>query len=419
MTNDDMLDLSSLNVADYRRLGLRFNPFPSADIPSETHIITADRQLILDRFKELLSGVVQKNESYVMAIAGDWGSGKTHMLQFFRERVNVQLSQLPDTKAIAIYVQSIGRGFVDIYSSFVESLGRSFFYEFAISFIKRLGLPRLERYLDRALGVEKWVNGHEAQLAPDKYYSTLLRQPGYKQIFDELRSSVSHITNSDVIYGILNLAHPDYSSLAWRWLVGDKLRKAEMDSLSVSKSIEDEGTARDMLNGIISLLKTVNGYKGVVVLIDEVEDFVGLPKSLRNRFLEDLRHFKDENPEGFFLVLALTPSAHDQLMSAPTALSRRLQGYVHELEPFTLKETRELIGRYLNEARLKLSVSEGFKVNPFSDEAVESIQSISSGSPGNVVKLCRFAIEEGRRVGLELIDSSVVSRANTLIEKPA
>lgn len=407
MTIEDDFDLTNLNQKDYSLLGLKHNPFPSTTIPNESHIVTADRKLILESFRDLLSNVVLRGDGSIVPITGEYGTGKTHLLLFFKGQVNSQLSQRAETKALAIYVQSVGKGFKDIYDTFITDLGRARLHDVVLSFVYPYFKKNFRNFENRTAILDKWSNELQEE---NSWFRTdlILRQINYVKFFEQIRATIPLVGNSDLIYALLHLIHPDYSSLAWRWLVAEELSKQERDAIKVTRNIKSDGDALSTMTDMILLLRKVIGYNGIVVLLDEVESILSSPKKIRDSFLKDLRHFIDNNKEGVLLMLSFTPSAYAELLAFHSPLTRLIQSSDFQLKKFNLEDTKELIGKYLRTARKLEHDSSDLSIEPFTNDAVNTIHSDAEGMPGEIIKQCQKIIEYAQRDEVSRIDGSYV-----------
>ena len=133
--NKEPLTLSDLTKLSYDNFLLSKNPFPTIEVPGGIPLTTADRTEILDHFKQALSKTVFDNLSTTTVLIGDYGSGKSHLLRYFKYVVNSELLT-SENKVLAVYVKSVGRSFRDLYQYFIDDLGRDFLIDLAREIIK-------------------------------------------------------------------------------------------------------------------------------------------------------------------------------------------------------------------------------------------------------------------------------------------
>src|SRR6266566_427002 len=306
MPTSEPLDLASLTKIDYSRLHLVFNPFPAVGIPEEIPATTADRAEILDRFKEILRQGLFENRSTVTVLTGDYGAGKSHLLKYLKYRINTQLLTSKD-RALGVYVKSVGRGFRDLYLYFIDDVGRDFLTGFSEALI-RSHLAKADDEGSRYVFDKNLAGKHPLS----KGIGLFLKSARYKDLFHDIAKSFQTFRNKNVMNSFLTLAHPDYSSIAWRWLIGERLDNSEQELLGVDGIIDDAKAAQSSFQAIVSLL-LASGIKSVALMLDEFENFSLIPRLTRERYMDDVRHFIDDNPNGVALIIAATPFAYKDL----------------------------------------------------------------------------------------------------------
>ncbi len=411
---EEPLDLSGLSKADYRSLYLRMNPFPALGIPEEVPTTTADRRDIMELFRNLLRTTLFEGKSTIAVLTGDYGAGKSHLLKFFKHRVNTQLLTSKN-KALAIYIKSVGRDFSDLYLYLIDDLGRDFMTNYAIqlirSYLSKLGESKARKYVIQGPLIKEGMS-----VAGN--IEEFLRNSQFLDLFHDIQASFKSVKNSDPVQALLMLAHPDYSSVAWRWFLGENLSKEEREFLIVERNIESQQDAQTMLHSMIGLLNE-SGITAVVLLIDEFEKFTLIPKLSRDRYMDDLRHFIDDNPHGVCMVIGVTPTAYQTLNEVPSALTRRLKGNEKELSFFKIDDVEELITNYLRLGRLeKADMSSVISkypettadLYPFTKDSIKRIDEISKGLVSTIVNLCRQAIEKAVDEKLPVIDSNTINQ---------
>jgi len=408
---EEPLDLSGLARIDYSRYFLKANPFPAMGIPEEVPLTTADRKEIIDRFREDLRRTIFEGKSSVTVITGDWGAGKTHLLKYCKYRVNTQLLTSTN-KSIAVYIKSAGRSFKDLYLYFIDDLGRDFLTNYAVGIVK------------------SYVEEHESDVREYVYDKTLqnvdrlasvdtdrlLKGIRFYDLMDDLTKTYGGPRNP-VMNPLLCLAHPDYSSISWQWFVGEKLSRDEKQLIKVDDDIEDAGDAQMAFRAMIRLFRQL-GFMAIVLLMDEFERFTLIPKNRRAEYMNEIRHFLDENPSGICLLIGVTPTAYKTLTETPSALTRRLSGTEFELRFFKLQDIEELVSRYIQIGRVENANLEPIVrkhptttpfIYPFTDDALRRIDQRAKGIVSSIINLCRESIEIGIESKSEVIDRRIIN----------
>ena len=219
-------------------------------------------------------------------------------------------------------------------------------------------------------------------------------------------------------YAILHLAHPDYSAIAWRWLLGENLTSDERKVIRVEENISDVSIAEVIFQDVIDLLIS-SGHKSIVLLIDEFENFTLIPKNQRDRFMDGMRHFIDNNPKSLYLIFTTTPFAWTELTEVTTALTRRLAGNEYELKFFNEKDIKELIIRYLKLVRKDQElpkIANEYETDelifPFTEDSIKKLYELSEGLVSSVIKYCRKSIDYSIESKIPIIDSKVIEKIN-------
>lgn len=410
--NDEFL--ADLAQADYSRFGLRVNPFPSIGIPEEIPLTTADREEQKRKFKDALRRTIFEHVSSIMVVTGEYGAGKTHLLRYFKYSVNSNLNA-PKNKSLAVYIKSLGLNFRDFYLNFVDELGREFLTNYASdqigSFLKELGDNKARKFVyDPSILAMPDVT--------DAPVTKFLLGGRYLDLFREMRKRQEQDESSRIINVVLHLAHPEYAAMAWRWLLGEKVAKDEMNLIDLDYVIEDDRTAMVSFSAMIGLLLS-SGYTTLVLLIDEFENLTLIPTQTRFRYMEEIRQFIDENPGKLVTVFGTTPGAYFTLTQTPSALQRRLSGTESDLGFFSIADIKETITLFLALARPKEVDVDSLVAKhpgttratfPFTEAAINTAFTKSRGLVSSVIKICRDSLEvavdsKAETIGPEIVDS--------------
>lgn len=386
--------LNDLSKIDYSPLGLEINPFPSVGIPEEVPAVTADREEVLKHFKTSLRETIFENKSTITVLSGDWGAGKSHILKYLKYKVNTELLD-SDTPVMAVYLKSVGRNFKDLYLYFIDDIGREQLTNTAKQVIKK--------FLDD-IGEEKAKDFIYDNAAKESFnldtitMDEFLLITRYYDIFYEIQKRLKNV-DTQVLNAFLYLAHPENFSIAWRWFLGESISLDERKMIKVQENIDDSRNAEMVLQGLVSIFVQA-GLDTLVLLIDEFENFSLINKNQRDKYLNELRHFIDENPNKLYLVVAGTPTAYADMTEVPSALTRRLAGQEFILDKFDIKNIKELINLYILNARIKetekidklLKDAQNPDLYPFTDEAIDALYERTKGNVGYIIKICKKAI---------------------------
>jgi hypothetical protein len=373
------------------------NPFPSSTIPEDIPLITVDRESEIRHFKDVIGRLYQDGGSTTTVLVGDYGSGKSHLMRIFKNSVNAQLLQ-SDEPCLAVYVRSTGRNFSDFFFAFVDDVGKSFLSELS----KKTILDYFSKNWSRA---QRHIFDKDLRKKFDPKSGNLdeiLRSSTILDLVTEIRDEhFEGIKDKDIISAFLFLAHPDFSSLAWRWFLGESLSKDERNEILVDSPIADKKESYSAFQSFIGLLRRAS-IKSVVLLVDELEKIVLIPSIQRSQYQDDLRHLIDDNPKWMAIFFAIAPNQWNQLSSEPTAFQRRLAGNIHQLDNFDEGRIRDLLHEHLLRSRIsdfsEADLSSTFPecepaLCPFTDDSVSVISSVTRGKVSDVLLLSRKALD--------------------------
>src|SRR6266853_2252373 len=165
--------------------------------------------------------------------------------------------------------------------------------------------------------------------------------------------------------------------------------------LGISAAANDLPSLHEALNEM--LVQEMEADRRVVVVIDEAQN-------LSEEMLEAVRllsNFETPAAKMIHIVLAGQPALADKLAGPALTQLRQRVGSVAQLQPLSLKETKEYVGHRLRAA--------GFKgPQLFTSNALESIAKISEGIPRNINSICFQSLSLGFVCQKRPIDSEVV-----------
>ncbi len=165
--------------------------------------------------------------------------------------------------------------------------------------------------------------------------------------------------------------------------------------LGITATANDLPSLHEALNEM--LVQEMEANRRVVVVIDEAQN-------LSEEMLEAVRllsNFETPAAKMIHIVLAGQPALADKLASPALTQLRQRVGSVAQLQPLTLKETKEYV-----EHRLRAAGFKGLQL--FTSNALESIAKISEGIPRNINSICFQSVSLGFVYQKRPIDSEVV-----------
>ena len=208
------------------------------------------------------------------------------------------------------------------------------------------------------------------------------------------------ITNSDLLHALMCLSHPEYSTIAWKWFLGEKLSTSEQNNTGI-RSIITNDNAKRIFSDFLKALNIV-GIKYFALLIDELEKISDIHQSKMNTYHDDLRQIIDDHLKNVFFYFAITVKQWEKYISISTALSRRLVTNGIKLDQFTEEQTGQLVERYLASARTESYNSKKAKERfpecepslcPFTQDSVKILHKTTNGIVYKILQACRTALE--------------------------
>lgn len=396
-----MTDLSIIKLKgkkrDYSKLFFERNPFPSTAIPERVPALSVDREEAIKHFQDTISSLSGNPTPFITVLIGEYGDGKTHLLNLFKHSVNSQLLRFAENEesTLAIYIRTPGRNFKDFFGEVLESIGRGT--------LETLSNKIIKDFIDKNKNeAKKFVIGNVKTIPKDHDVETFLQNSYVLEFFKKIRSNIfEHMEDSDIVYSFLFLSHPDYSALAWRWFLGGKLSASEREKLLITTNIDNKDQAYKQYKNLLKILQLVK-ISSIVLLIDELEKILFIGGLQKGQFYDDLRHLIDDSPPGTCYFFSIAPTQWNQLTKEPFALVRRLSENTLNLDRFEEKRTRELISAYVCHYRIKVKESEinrafencELDVAPFTEESITKIFQIREGNVFATLVLCRKLVDK-------------------------
>jgi hypothetical protein len=333
----------------------------------------------------------------ITVLVGEYGAGKSHLLKVFKQSINAQLLSREDG-VLASYVKSPGEDFRDFLLGMVEDIGRQLLTSYSEEILRSSILANKQ-----VAETHIFDDSVSASLKKGEInMGTFLVKCRHLDLIRELMlPQFQSVHSTDLVLSFFNLCHPDHSSKAWRWFLGERLESEDKESIGVETTIDDDETAYSIFHDFVSLFSAI-GIRSLVTLVDELEKITFIHPSKRVRYQDMLRRMIDDHTKNVCFYFAIAPRQWEALTKETTAFVRRLAGNWYLLDDFEEDHTRELIEKYLYAVRVddfssKLAKSKFADCEPslcpFTDESVSAIQRISGGLVSDVILICRKLLE--------------------------
>ena len=382
------------NQLNFKKARLKFNPFPSTALPEESPSITADRDVAVEKFIQIVNNLRNNRESSVAVFVGDWGSGKSHLLRVCNTAVQKKL-YTTDGGVFPILTRSPGRSMLDLLKEIFSGIDRARLIQLSNQIIENYIKKNKQTVQNLVL------RDYKQKFNEGKYkLDELLEEIQIIDLFKKIRKDLPiALQDEDLFYAILFLSQASSRIRSWSWIMGSTLSRDDKKHLNIVGNNDDNRKAKIMLKDLVQIILHV-GYGSVIIFIDEFENIATVPSNQRKIFQDDLRDTIDEFHE-VALIVAITPNVWQQFDEQTTALTRRLRSNLVLLTKFGNNEIKELLEEYLKKARIedKTNTEKSFpscepKFVPFTNDAIELILKDSEGVVSDILEDCKKCLDD-------------------------
>lgn len=397
-------DISRETIDDrYKKYGLTKNPFPlGGNFPKGYLQYTYLTENEILKIRNFLISTFEREEFNGMIVLGDYGSGKSHILNVIHESVNADVRGIFRGQAKSFLIQNPNVAPADILHSMFQEINLGTIQDLIFLPVRQKlhiqygddALAFLDQFTDHNRNMqlgEKWQ--------PDWYKN--LFSMGYREFRQELQEhnitlklkEIQHITreilkndviNNDIIAeGLLGLLFKDEAKGVDSW-------ESFLASSFGGKKGRVVGT--DVyLEAFLKLFQKM-GIRHVYLLVDEIEDLrtSRLSKNAAVEYLATLRRMIQHNYKMFSFVLASTPDAWDALKLYYPAIEDRFPVPIDLTG--SLERTKDIIAEYLQATRTA-DYSANERWHPFSEAAVDKLIELRGNVLRNVLTECRNLID--------------------------
>ena len=356
-------------------LDLAFNPFEPAASGPPIGIPFSPPSPLESRLRDLVQTLAHARGPKVIVILGDYGAGKTCLLQWLHDDL------LPKHRIRPYYFDNPGVHFYALANTLLRTIGRKDFAKF----IWELAGPYVQTPYQQSFFRTSFEEYLLAESRPTR------RPP--QEIAAPLQAAIraAGVTVDEQIAHCLAR------------IVTDAVRKPYFeyrDFLPRGKeSLVAEAEEAGYFGAILKTLSRGSGAAATAFLIDEFEE-IGLQKRLTRRaahdYLSTLKRLinltqKEDNP--FWLFLSMTPDAYDTTCELETGLQQRFTEHdcVLEIEPLQPDDITVLIRSRLDAARPRTPENPARQhLFPFPEDLPFS--PATRANPRRLVKVCSSAL---------------------------
>ncbi|HUU91803.1 MAG TPA: hypothetical protein VM238_11425 [Phycisphaerae bacterium] len=356
-----------------KRLGLRYNPFEPSASGAPVQESSWSPAKWEGELRAQLDQLAGAQGVKAIAISGEYGSGKTYILQW------LQRVELPRRRIRAFYFDNPGVQFYDLANALLRQIGRK----------------------DFAKSLWELASTH---VGP---YQRTFFGTGFEDFLRKRRGQKPEVVLARLQDAIVKAKITTREEIAYRLaqLVADTPTKPYYEYRDFvagrRNTLVAEREEAPYFGAILKTLRLAANIKAVAFLIDEFEE-VALQKRLTRReaheYLATLKRLINLTEEDLWLVVAMTPDAVDKTQALEPALWQRFTGqgkYLLTIRPLTAGEAMLLVEERLKAARLP-GFKPGNRLFPFPDDLTSILSPANRSSPRRLVKICFYAIGNAR-----------------------
>lgn len=352
------------------------NPYPSsavaqiADAGSTAVTIptVAVRRAVnaMDAYLSAVRARPQEPTGQVLAIVGDYGTGKTHLASYLIRHAATNLAGAVQS----MHLNAPPDTFVSLYRAFADKLAerREVVRERVRSLYAEILADELHASEATAPVAERLRSGRIDPVRLVEEFG-LMESEFLRQLGDRLRQVTDNVEFSQALTLLLRGGFED---AVWEWFSG----RAPSDVLrerGITKAITSSEANALQAMGVFALL-IGHGTHPFVMVIDELDQLLTAAGRRADEaidaFKEMLRVFAASNT---FLILAGLP---DLLSSLRRDVRDRITERV-SMSPLTTAEVQDYVRN-----------RQGGRLAPFTEETIAQVVDLTSGVPRGVISLC-------------------------------
>lgn len=365
------------------------NPFPSAGVARlvlpgaefwsiETEALKQARNHLLNYLRRATQEQQQPERSdsqgHVLAIVGDYGTGKTHIAQ----DMLYQIAAEENSHLHPLYLDAPSDSFMALYRNrFMKELNRNEVLQrvddyYADIVADELDSSELTKRVAQTL--------RQRTISADEVVKNfgLMESKFERELYKKLKDVTEQ---SDFATALLLLRRPEFKAAVWEWLKGNPPDKI-LQEREITRQIANDADALEAI-GVMAFLFGQQGHR-FILFIDEIEKILSFtaenqPSEATILALKKLMEVMSLTRA--LLVLIGLPEFKEFL---PEDARQRITSIVHP-SALTVNE----IEQYIREAKRRATDTDS--IDPFTMDAIYYLAEIAGGNARKVVRLCHHA----------------------------
>ncbi|WP_433262770.1 hypothetical protein ACQPZF_30405 [Actinosynnema sp. CS-041913] len=304
----------------------------------------------------------------VLAILGDYGTGKTHLAV----RLVRHARRVLDDPSRALYLEATAESFVELYRRFMRRLGREgvraqvsdYYADIVADSLQSTGLTA---------DTLEWLGSR--QLEPQEVVERLglMESALLRKVQDTLRQVTN---NKDFGTALTLLLRPGFEHAVWSWLLGGAPDQVLVER-GITTPIDTEVAALEAM-GVFALLFG-GRQRRFVLAVDELDKIFSADNQPQARTMAAFQTMLQVFAKaGACLVLCGLPEFKAVLSPAV----RQRIPYTVKMSGLSHTQVREFI------MRAQQALTGTTTLAPFTPETVRYLRDVAGGNTRNVVRLC-------------------------------
>jgi Cdc6-like AAA superfamily ATPase len=357
------------------------NPFPATAVASGAETVTVDTPAILEA-RHLLDGYLttsaRTGQGNVIAIVGDYGTGKTHLAAELLRHIGRTASSTTHTISLEASTGTVGR----LYHAFIAQLDQADV------------MRRVREYYADIVADDLGPSEHAAGLIPRLRSGELdpIQVVDQLELMDSdllqrVRRKLEDVTNKEEFGTALTLLlRTGFDRAVWEWFRGSVPDQILVDR-NIREPIRSDADALEAM-GVFALLYGHRSHRFVLV-IDELDKLLSTSPDTATATMGFKRMLEVFAAANALLILVGLP---DYIDAVGATVVERI-GRIIRVSALTTDHAKEYIRRSRQEAGNTATLT------PFTDESVNYLVDITDGVARRIVRLChhlyRKAASEG------------------------
>lgn len=402
----------------FEKFGLKINPFPKSGTANtnESSDFTKLLAPIDDNIKHEIENYVidslfsedDDDQKLICTITGDYGTGKTQLLLYAK-----WLIQSLPKNAYVIYINNPETKLSELIGAIIEHIGQEQFKKYLWEQILTK-LKSNENYKDQLLNfITKSKTGKTGDLFDSQDLSlennpfSIENETNHKALLDSFLKLLPSNSDKKEFNNILKqiITQILLESNDNDFVIANYFYNLISEDFGVNKTWETitSGSGQYLDNKVVKLLNAIinivqaQGFERFYILVDEFEDITSgrLAKKEVDNYSHNLRTLIDKERR-WCLLIAMTSAALKDLRLISPPLVDRLTDREIKIERLTNEQAKQIFINYLNIAREE--DKKGQSTFPFTEEAIEYINSKSEELPRLVLRRANFLLERASEV---------------------